>query len=191
MVANNKISICSTASVMIGDDVLSAIPGASRVSVVCDQIYNNTVQQLLAIYPWKFAKAQASLNRLTATPLFKEFKYAFQLPSDFQRVIRTEYKTDYRVHQKYLYSNQSTVNLEYSIIPEESSWPNYFVRVVELKIAQLLAASVAEDNTKAASFKSEYEMALMQAKSIDSQDQPPSRIKANILLHARYEDADG
>jgi len=185
-----KISICSAAAVMIGDEVISAIPGASRASRVCDQIYDNTLSQLLALYPWKFAKAQASLAKLTATPLFQEFKNAFQLPPGFQRVIRTEYKTDYRIHQNLLYSNQEAVNLEYAFSPDVGQLPPYFVRVVELKIAQFLAIAVAEDNSKAKTLKDEYDLAIMQAKSIDSHDQPPSRIRADIFLRARYEEMD-
>ncbi len=181
----NKITICSTAAVLIGDEVISAVPGSSRASQVCDVIYDNTVNQLLALHPWKFAKAQFSLNRLTAVPVFSEYKYAFQLPSDFQRAIRTEYKTDYRIHQRYLYSNHPSVNLEYGILPSEGQWPDYFVRVVELKLAQFLAIAVAEDNTKMELIKAEYALAFMQAKGIDSQDQPPSRINADILLRAR------
>lgn len=182
-----KISICSTAAVLIGDEVISAIPGASRASKVCDQIYDNTVETLLALYPWKFAKAQEALAKLTAAPLFKEFKNAFQLPSGFQRVIRTENNTNYRIHQNLLYSNEEAVNLEYSIIPDVGQFPVYFTRVVELRLAQYLATAVAEDNAKANNFKAEYELALSQAKSIDSQGQPPSRIRADIFLLAREE----
>lgn len=186
-----KISICSSASVLIGDEVISAIPGASTVSKVCDQIYDNTVNMELSSYPWKFAKAQASLAKLTAEPLFKEYKNAFQLPSGFQRVIRTEYRSDYRIHQNLLYSNQESVNLEYAFLPDVGQFPAYFSRVIELKLAQLLSLSVAEDNSKSETFRKEYEIALMKAKSIDSQNQPPSRIRADVFLRARDEGYDG
>jgi hypothetical protein len=188
--AATKISICSTAAVMVGDEPISAIPGASRASIVCDQVYENTVRQQLALYPWKFAKAQATLSKLVATPLFREYKNAFQLPAGFQRVIRTEFKTDYRIHQDLLYSNEDSINLEFCFRPGEADWPYYFVRVAELKMSYILSLSLAEDNTKARMFDEEYREALMQAKSIDSQDQPPSRIKADILIKARHSSYD-
>lgn len=190
----DKVSICSAASVMVGDNPISAIPSASRASQVLDQIYENTVMQLLAAYPWKFAKAQANLSKLTATPEFTEFKNAFQLPADFVRAIRVEHKKPYRLHQKYIYSNQDVLKLEYLTRPPESFWPLYFVRVVELKFAWYLSLSLAEDNTKAKMFEAEFMTAMRDARAIDSQDQPPSRIVADVLIKARYsdyEDYDG
>lgn len=187
----NKISICSAAAVMNGDEPISAIPGNSRSSVVCDQTYDNTINQLITSYPWRWAKGQVSLNKLTVTPVFREFKNAFQLPGDVLRVIGTEYKTKYALYQNYLYSNQDSVRIEYIFRPKENLWPVWFVRIAELKMAHLLATAVAEDNVKAREIKQEYLEALREGKAADAQGGPPSRIKADILTRARYEEYDG
>lgn len=185
-----NISISSTASLLIGGDEIVALPGTTRESQVCFSVIDNTIFSILSCYPWKFAKAQASLNKLTSTPLFKEFKNAFQKPADLQRVIRVQNNHDYLVHQNFIYSNANQLELEYIRIPSISEYPSYVVRVIELKLAAYLALAVAEDTKKHKLYSELFDKELEMAKAVDSQDQPSGRIRANAFINARFSGYD-
>ena len=183
--ATTDISICSAALLMIGDEEISVLPGNTRRGKVCANIYENTKLMLLSEHPWRFAIGQASLNRLVAEPLFDEFTYAFQLPANFKRLIRTENDTNFKIYEDKLYSNQETVNIEYAFAPDEADFPAYFTRTLELKMAEILAIAIAENSSKGEAFGMMFDRQLQKAKAIDNQGKRANSINANALTSVR------
>ncbi len=183
--ATTDVSICSAGLLMAGDEEISALPGNTRRGKVCANIYENTKLMLLSQHPWRFAIGQASLSRLVAEPLFDKFKYAYQLPSDYSRLIQTERNTDFQIYEDKIYSNQETLNIEYEFSPDEGQFPVYFTRALELKMAQILSIAIAEDKSKAVLFEEEHIKQMRHAKSIDNQSKRASFINANALTRVR------
>ena len=104
--ATTKISICSNGLLMIGDEEINALPGATRRGKVCNAIYDITRDALFQSHPWRFAIGQRQLGLLVDTPLFSEFTNVFQLPSDFKRLIRTENDSPFKIYENKIYSNK-------------------------------------------------------------------------------------
>lgn len=180
------VSICTTALILIGDEPITSLSDNTRGAQVCNNIYTNTKQLLLSMHPWRFTVGQASLNKLVTTPLFDEFSSVFQLPADYNRIIRTENNSLYKIYEDKLYSNENSVNIEYSFNPLENQFPAYFTRSLELKMATLLAASVAEDPSKYNLFDLAFDKEFRSAKAIDNQSKQTDHIPNRQLIDVRF-----
>ena len=80
------VSLCSKALLKIGAQTITSFEDGTAESEVSANLYPLVRDSLLSSYPWSFAIAQKRLGRLDLTPV-ADFKYAFQLPSDFLRII--------------------------------------------------------------------------------------------------------
>lgn len=180
------VAICSAALVMVGADELNSFADETREAKLCNLLYDTTVKNLLQDHPWRFSLAQSSLAQLVATPLYG-YNYAYQLPTDCLRVISMERFWPFQVFEDKLYTNANGVNITYQFQPSEVKFPAYFVRLVELEMASLLAVSLAEDESKAQLFKSLAQAQQRRARNIDSQQQPPKVLRQdnNILATVR------
>jgi hypothetical protein len=180
------VEICSAASIMIGGDTITSFSSNTREAEVCNQIYEITKDMLIAEHPWRFSITQAQLSQLVAEPLFEEYQYAYQLPAGFLRIITPQYG-DFKIYGTKLYSNESTLELEYQFNPAEELFPSWFRRVLEFRLAEILAVSVAEDEKKSVLFRGLAEKAVVKARAIDNQSQPNSIFNTTSLTVVRNE----
>ena len=167
--ASSDISICSTACLLVGANEIESFTQGTQEAKVCAAIYTVTKDNLLSTHPWRFSLGQVSLARLTATPLFG-FTYAFQLPPDFIRLININPDSNYKIHEDKIYCDLTTCDITYQFSPSEAKFPPYFVRLVELEMASLLAASLVEDLSKQQMFQALAEKESRKSRNTDSQN---------------------
>lgn len=186
----SDLDICNSAIVLAGGDENSILSfqDSTREARICAQLYPATRDSLLSEYPWKFTLGQAQLNLLTETPLF-DFEYAYQLPTDpkFMRMIKTEFNAlNYRIYEDKLYANVKPLKILYQYNPGEGQYPGYFVRALELRLAELLALAMSQDETFSQVLERKAMIALQKAKATDSHDTPNRAIPfASFGLLAR------
>ena len=58
------LAICSAALLMIGADEISSFDETSREAKLCANLYDTTRDELLQLYPWRFAVGQMQLPKL-------------------------------------------------------------------------------------------------------------------------------
>ena len=180
------VEICSAASIMIGGDTITSFTSDTREAQVCNQIYPVTKEMLVSEHPWRFTVAQATLSRLVDEPLFNEFTYAYQLPAGFLRIISTE-TGPFKIYGTKLYSNETSVNLEYQFKPVEENFPVWFRRTLEFRMAEILSVAVAEDEKKSILYRNMADKAVVKAKAIDNQSQINSAFDSSSLIVVRNE----
>lgn len=177
-----SLSICSSALLMIGADEISSFEEGSREAKLCANLYDVTLDELLQLYPWRFATAQKQLGRLAADPLFG-YRHAFQLPADMLRVLATDTGRDYRLFENKLYSNAQTMRITYLQRPTEEKLPAYFVRALELKMAEILALALQEDSAKSRLMAEKAQAQVLRARGVDAQQQTtPLLDESNFTL---------
>ena len=180
----SALSICSSALLMLGADEITSFAETSREAKLCANLYPVTRDELVQMYPWRFAVGQITLARLATAPLFG-YQYAFQLPADLLRIISTEFGTDYRVFENRLYANSDTLRLTYLFRPQEAAMPAYFVRALELRLAEILALALQEDTTKHRLLADRAKEQTIRARAIDAQQQSAVQLdEQNFLLTA-------
>ena len=84
--AIGNIAICSRALLKLGAGSISSFDEGTAEAEISANLYPSTRDALLSVYPWSFAVAQTTLPKLAASPI-ADFDNAFQLPSDFLRII--------------------------------------------------------------------------------------------------------
>lgn len=142
---------------------------ANRAQVFRD-IYDHTKRELLERHRWNFATKQAQLA-LTTAPLFG-WKNAFQLPSDFIRLLGLE-RSDvkYDIQQDTLLTDEGDVKINYVFDASESDMTAMFQQVLSDTVAHRLAMALRADKELVRQRYQIAEESLKEARFQDSTQQ--------------------
>ena len=177
-----SIDLASNALLLIGEETISSFTDDSTAALVAANLYEPTYESLLTLHPWRFASSKATLSRLTATPV-NEWSYAYQLPADFLVAQHIDDATEkYQIYGNKLYSDNTTIVLDYTYKPDESLLPAYFAELLEYRLAAVFAIPITESATKGDYYASLAEKQLAKSKTIDSQMSPSSAPDGNSPL---------
>ena len=177
-----SIDLASNALLLIGEETISSFTDDSTAALVAANLYELTFESLLTLHPWRFASKQATLSRLTDTPV-TDWAYAYQLPSDFMVAQHIDDATEmYQIYGDKLYSDNTTVILDYTFKPDESFLPAYFAELLEYRLAAVFAIPITESATKGDYYAQLAERQMTKSKTIDSQMSPSSAPVGNSPL---------
>ncbi len=166
------LSICNTAIELVGGNSINSFEDETRESRLCNQLYVVTRDSLLQQRRWSFSLEQVQLARLAATPA-KEWNYQYQLPTDILGVSKNyDVYNQWRVIGDKLYANVEEVTILYQKRVDEIVMPPSVVRALELEMAKLLSASLAQDMSMVPVWENMANDALKRARMIDSQIDP-------------------
>ena len=166
------LSICNTALLMVNASQVNSFNDSTREAQMCEAFYETTKKDLLTKFSWSFSLFQEKLARTTNEPLF-DYKYEFQLPTDYLRILKTDnYGNLYRILKDKLFTDYIEVELLFQKDPGEEFYPPYFVRLLEFKMAELLSLSLVQDENMAQLFNRQYLLAMREARGTDSQNTP-------------------
>lgn len=170
------ISICNAALLMSGADDINSFSDNTTEAKLCNSVYQDTKKMLLQYHPWRFSLAQKDLGgALVATPEF-EFRYQYQLPTDFLRMLYIKDDVGYKIYGTKIYTDNPTCVIVYQVDVSESAMPAYFVRCLQFHLAKIFTLSLQEDLDKMSMFDRAADKEVARARSIDSQQQPNTEI---------------
>lgn len=181
----SAIQMASNALVLLGHPPISSFnePGAgARAS---SNLYESTYRDVLSGTRWRFATKKANLSRFSSAPL-NEYKYQYQLPSDFLYVIRVIDNSDYEIYQDRLYSDIPALSIDYIYRVDESYLPPYFAVLMEYQLAAKLAIPVTANSTRAALYDDMATRQLKKARYLDSSQRPADEVVGSIYVDARH-----
>ena len=182
----SDVTICSNALLLIGHNKISALSENEQA----EAFYPTTYEDQLSQHKWKFATRKVALSQLTAQPL-NEFKYAYQLPSDFLILDRTYPSSTYKIFGDKLYSNNNEVEIDYRFRVSEGDLPAYFVTMMEFQLAAKFAIPVTSNKGTADTYFEQYKDQRIIAKFLDSQSAPQDAINDNPFTDVRAGGMDG
>lgn len=179
------VSIASSALVLIGHPSISSFtePGAGAQAAA--SLYEDTLRDTLTEHSWRFSMRKQTLSRLIAEPL-NQYKYQFQLPSDFLAVQTTRPIMNYEIFQDKLLANEKDIDLDYWFRPGEWAFPTYFIKALQYRLAAEFAQSVTQKKELADQYIKMYFTQLARAKSRDSQNRTNVAIADNPFVQVRY-----
>ena len=179
--AITDIDICARALILIGAAPITSFDDGTTEATVASNLYDDTVKDLLSRHRWRFSTGQVQMSRLTATPDAR-WDAAYQLPSDqilVHAVMVNDNVIPYDRYQDMIYCNatvEDTVYIDYSFRSDESTWPPYFVTLVQYQLASIFAYSVAAQEGLATMWENKATRQLAAARSLDSQSQTTRRL---------------
>ena len=133
---------------------------------------------------WRFATKKVELSKLTASPE-NQYTYQYQLPDDLIYLIRTQQKQDYEVYEDKLYSNNSSVSIDYTYRVDESNLPPYFVKAFEYMFASELAIPVVGNSTREQEYTAKFEKQYARAAFLDASQRPADEQQSHAYLDVR------
>ena len=166
-----KIGLVSNALILLGEKPASSLSedryGVTVLANQFEQIYENE----LASNRWRFAMAKQTLAQLVDAPL-NEWTFAYELPVDLLIPIGVFPANQYEIYAKHLYSNASSVDLDYLFKPEVSQIPAYFAMLMQFALAREAVKSITESDSAVQVFESKYINQRARALYADAQGRP-------------------
>ena len=154
---DSSLSICSDSLIMLGANPLSSFTEGTTAATVADRLYDDIKASLLVAYPWAFTLKKVQLAQSTAAPL-NEWLHSYQLPSDRVAAPRAVFYSGstgaattsaFEIFGDKLYTDFSTVYIDYQYDPGESQYPKHFVQLLKYYLAWHFAEPVTDITTKA------------------------------------------
>jgi hypothetical protein len=210
-----KIDICNFALQEIGAKTITSLNEGTTEATQCNLRYESAKRQLLRMHLWNFAIRRASLNRLTASPIFN-YSYMYSLPSDFLYSVMTgeeegyqggvpvavndtqyvygnpsyysadKYRLEHYEGVKVLVSNSSSVNLVYvADIEDAEIFDATFTELLVRLLASKIAYRITGNKSERDSHIAIFKEELALCQSIDSQEGVVDRIEVSTFLGER------
>jgi len=182
--AFSSIQLVSNALILLGDQPINSFDEPGAGAKAGSNLYESTYLAMLSSHRWKFATKKVKLSRLTATPL-NEYKYQFQLPTDYVLITTTYPRTDYKLLEDKLYSDYQEIEIDYIYKVPEDRFPSFFVKAFEYYLATQLAIPVTEDFNKMELMYKMYGIESAKARYSDAQSAPQVPIQDMPYIQAR------
>lgn len=174
-----KFDICSSALVQIGANKITAFDSSSREAIVAGEIYDNTVEEWLAAYWWRFASKSQQLSRITGSdPVDPNWTAHYTQPGDMIAIESIQVagvNIDFDRNENKILCNASATDAviaEYTYAISETYWPAYFRRLIELDLMHKMSFALPAKLDLKRVLKEDVDMYFRQAKSIDQKQQP-------------------
>lgn len=180
----SDIDNASHALQMLGDGSISSFDDPGAGAAVAKALYEPILTALLATTYWRFAMKKQSLNRLSQTPE-NEFTYAYQIPTDCLKIERVYPRVFYKIYRDLIYTDASSLTIDYAYRPDTSLFPAYFTLALTYKLASEFALAVSDDVNKNSLFEQKFRQAIGEAFSADAQQAPQTPIVDSPFIDAR------
>ncbi len=181
--------ICSRALVKLGASSISSFEEDTTEAHIAEQLYDPTVEALLASYPWRFALTQITLSRLAEKPN-ADYRYAYAVPNNCIRILSAGNTVrssglDYRILKNQLHTNSESVILTYLERPDESAFPPFFTQALISKLAAEFCLPLTESTTRTDYMRKLAEEEIKTARLVDSQQAVPNAFQDFSLIEVR------
>jgi hypothetical protein len=199
----NRTAVMNRALIKLGRERIADETEESEPARVMASIFDDLARTTLRSQIWSFAKARASLAALSTAPAFGWVR-AFQLPSDFLRVVQVNDYWDFALFREatqeevvpfeiegrtLLTDFAAPLKLRYirDVSSEVETWDASFVEAFSCRLASEACETLTKGSgTKKQILMKEYEDALREAKRCNAIELPPVPVADGSWLTARF-----
>ena len=181
----SDIDISSNALQMIGADSISSFTDPGAGAAVASALFETLLAALLTRTYWRFAIKKQTLNQLSQTPL-NGYKYAYQIPTDSLKIERIYPRIGYQVFEDKIYTDASTIDIDYTYRVPTTALPAYFVLAFTYMLASEFALSVTDDVAKNKTYAGKFFESLAEAYAADAQQHPQIPIVDSPFTDVRH-----
>lgn len=172
---NTKIGIVSRACILIGEAPVNSLDEDRYAVTVGANLFDLVYEAELQSNRWRFSVKKGPLSQLTAAPL-NQWRYAYQLPSDMLLPLHVYPPVPYEIYADRLYTDASSVEMDYQFKPEVSKLPAHFVLLLTYALARDMVKSVTESDNGFKILDAKYAMQRQRSLFADAQGRPSTPI---------------
>ena len=184
MAQTDAIIICNEALVLIGEEPIENLTGATAAHVAANLLYQATVDDMLASHPWHWNRDFTRLSRLTEAPNESVgFSAAYSLPVDQLRIIcpfvNTYPVTDWQPGEQVIWLDagvDDTVDLEYHRRVDEARFSRQFRTALVHSLAGQFCVPIRDDRAMREGFLKMAEMQMAKARHQNATERPAQRM---------------
>jgi hypothetical protein len=182
---NTKIGLISRALLLIGEKPAQALDDDRYGVTVGAEMFEMTYENELQSNRWRFAVKKEQLARLVDVPQ-NQWQYAYQLPSDCLLPLHIYPVAPYEIYGDRVYTNETTVEMDYVFKPEISQLPAYFCALLTYALARDMLKPVTEDKGESiAVMHRKYQQQRDRAMFADAQGRPSTPIQRSPFTDVR------
>jgi hypothetical protein len=185
--AQNAVDLCNKALQRVGATTIMSLLDNSPEARACNLVYDSNRRDEIRKHRWNFAVKRAVLAPDVTAPLF-DYRYAFTLPSDCIRVLRSAtVELDWQIEGRKILTNDSdTLYLRYlADITDLAQWDPTFYNVCALALAVDISERLTQSNGKKQMLVGEYDQAVRVARRMDAFESGPEDAAEDGWLIAR------
>lgn len=172
---NSKIGLISKALILCGETPLVGLSDDRYGATVGAGLFEMLYEAELQSNRWRFSMKKGSLSRLVDEPL-NEYQYVYQLPTDMLLLVGMTYPQDYEIYGSHLYTNATSVEIEYQFKPEVDAIPAYFALLMTYVLAKDMISPITENEAKHKMMQAKYIPQRDRAMFADAQSRPSKQI---------------
>jgi hypothetical protein len=194
-------SVCNNAIIKVGGSTITSLDDNTVEAKTCKSLWDDVLDDTLRSHPWNCAQDRASLNKLTAAPIFG-FDYQYQLPGNCLRVLTlNDYAIPY-IRNGYVYSNSTPIKYKIEgrkLLTDESEAKIVYLyhvtdmnqidpmlrEVLAARMAAEIAFPIAKNTGLVKSLWDIYEAKLRLCRSIDGMEGTPDEFISDELGEVR------
>ncbi len=183
----SEVDICNAALVKLGDEnTISALGQDGREGEICELMYPQVRDRLLASHPWNFAIGRRTLIADTTDPDF-EFNNQYFLPGDFLRALGMfDSQERWKIEGDKLLTDENIVQLLYiKKVTNTGQYPALFSETISSTLAGEIAEVITGSTNKAKFFLEEGEKKHREAKRRDGQEGTPDNFQSNVYTSTK------
>jgi len=164
----SKIVLISQALILLGEEPLESLSDNRYGATVGGNMFEIIYEKELQANRWRFAMKKAALSELLDVPL-NQWRRAFQLPPDMLLPVGVYPPQPYEIYGTHLYTNATSVELDYMFKPDVTALPAYFAILLTYALAKDMAKPITESDASAAKWRAEYNFQKSAAQYADAQ----------------------
>lgn len=154
---DTDVSICSDACLLLGAGTISSFSDGDDKATVCSRIYPDLRDSIIGMREWTWSIKKAQLSQEVDSPT-NEWTYKYELPGDLLVGPIAVYDsgsagastiTGWERIGNYVYTDATTIYIDYQYSISESQMPVYFVNLLKQATAAMIAETVTDQITKA------------------------------------------
>lgn len=179
--------IASNACLLIGAENINSFTDGSVEAQAAAALYERTLRSLLCERRWSFSIRQQQFSQLVNIPLVGWDK-AYQIPSDFLKLwkLYPEFIQYELYGNEYVYSNYNGELIgDYTYRPDTKYLPDYFVELLEMRLAVKFSMPITEDEKKLKTMQDLERVVMARAKMADAQQRKNVGMKHFSLVDVR------
>jgi hypothetical protein len=195
-----QVEIFNRALLKLGSGPVTGVNDKGVPGTTMNSLWNTVRQATLRRAWWSFALRRALLPALAAAPAWG-FKYAYQLPSDFLRLVQAndyflrpsmdDYRdsddSPYAIEGKTLLTDfPAPLKVRYvADVTDPGAFDALFVEALASKLAYEGCERITQSNEKKSTAAQDFKMAMAEALKVGAIEKPPQGIVDDSWMLAR------
>ncbi len=189
------VAVCNLALGQLGEKPIANLESPTTATEsLCARYYDDVRRAVLRTNVWNFAKKRIELSR-TGTPVF-DYTDEYALPVDYIRVVNIKSEGDLRIDKngydiaegKLLIDADSADAVRLTYVFDNkvvATWDPLFLKLCYLELAMYLSYGLTRKSSLRKAVGVLIDKVVQEVKSVDGQENPPTRVEHSSLLESR------